>query len=257
LDKQGYLDSRWQTKINGLLENIGFQKKANTFILRLGRHSGAEAMTLNGVRSIKIMQGQGNPSKSEKESKTVWLAAPDKDARTGLLPFGWVLVEMDSEKDESWTGSESNTNELKSWQTKTAAKVARLRAEHEKQIAARRAAEENERLEDLDKAKRQQALEEKLQALTPLARELETQIERKKWERDKDAFWKPGGIESWLKKLETESDRPALERLAGLFDRHFPGALKDPDKTEGKKNKPAFKDRVRQVAKALNALRAK
>lgn len=258
LAKQNYLDPAWRRKINDILNDQRFWLKSNRFILRLGRHSGAEAMTLNGVRSIKIMRGRNEKPTFEKESKTVWLAAPDKDARTGLIPFGWVLVEVDSVEADAKTGigSGPNADQLNCWHAKTKARIAELRTEYEKRIAAQRAQEERERLAEQKAASRQQELEAKLQSLTPLARELESQLEREKWESNKDAFWKPGGIESWLEKLKQEPDRPTLERLTGLFDRHFPGALKDPDKTEGKKNKPAFKDRVRQVAKGLNVLRA-
>jgi CRISPR-associated protein Csm5 len=259
LDKQAYLDSVWQAKINHLLENMAVQKKTKTFILRLGRHSGAEAMTLNGVRNIKIMQRGNEKPKYEKASKTVWLASSDKDARNGLIPFGWMLAEVNPVKNDTaiFYRSESSDHRLRAWHSRTSAKIAQYRREHEKRFADRQAQIERERLDALEDARRQQILDEKLRSLTLLARELEICIERDKWEFDKDAFWKSDVIESWLTKLEEGSDRMAISRLSGLFDRHFPGALKDPDKTEGKKNKPAFKDRVRRVAKALNALKVK
>ncbi len=259
LDKQGYLDSFWQAKINQSLRNMDIQKNPKAFILRLDRHSGAEAMTLNGVRNVKIMQGKNEKPKYEKESKTVWLAAPDKDARTGMIPFGWVLVNVDSAEGDSGIGigSASNTHELRSWRAKTAAKIAGIKTEHEKRIAAQRAHKEREQREEQENAKRKQIFEEKLQSLTPLSRELETQIEHEKWETDKNAFWTSGIIESWLTRLEEGPDASVIERLSSLFDRYFPGARKDPDKTQGKKQKPVFGDRVRQVAKALNALRGK
>lgn len=259
LAKQNYLDPGWMEKINELLNDQRFWQKSNRFIMRVGRHSGAETMTLDGVRNIKIMQGRNEKPKFEKESKTVWLASSDKDAHTGLIPFGWVLVEVDSTESDPavFTRSESNDHLLKFWQAKTSEKVAGLLAEHEKRIAAQRAEEERERLAEQEESRRQQILEEKLRSLTPLARDLETQAGTEKWESDKDAFWKTGVIESWLTRLEEEADRSVIERLVGLFDRHFPGALKEPDKTQGKKQKPVFGDRVRQAAKTLNALRAK
>lgn len=50
-------------------------------------------MTLQGVRRIRI-KGKGNDYTVENAAKTLWLAANDKDQRTDLLPFGWVLVEV-------------------------------------------------------------------------------------------------------------------------------------------------------------------
>lgn len=59
-------------------------------LLRLGRHSGAESLTIDGYRDIKIMKQRGDKTFSDKTT-TFWLAA---DAATGyqksqLIPFGW------------------------------------------------------------------------------------------------------------------------------------------------------------------------
>jgi CRISPR-associated protein Csm5 len=75
-------------------------QRGDVFLLRVGRHSGAESVTLNGVRDIKIMEGKGpdgrNKSSNSNAAKTLWLAAVTKDQSTKLLPFGWVLVELQS-----------------------------------------------------------------------------------------------------------------------------------------------------------------
>lgn len=68
-------------------------------LLRLGRHSGAESLTVEGYRDIKIMKQRGEKSFSDKAT-TFWLAS---DAASGyhksdLMPFGWV--EMDRLTDE-------------------------------------------------------------------------------------------------------------------------------------------------------------
>ncbi|MDD3582063.1 MAG: type III-A CRISPR-associated RAMP protein Csm5 [Desulfobacca sp.] len=64
------------------------------FLLRLGRHSGAESVTIAGHRHIKIMQGRGEPTKFEDHSTTLWLAAEDRKqcAKETLRPFGWALM---------------------------------------------------------------------------------------------------------------------------------------------------------------------
>lgn len=97
---RGYLDSSWEETIRLVLTvSDGLMKRGDAFLLRVGRHSGAESMTLNGVRNIKIMGARDRQtgkqrSSNEKAAKTLWLAADTKDQQTGLLPFGWLLVEI-------------------------------------------------------------------------------------------------------------------------------------------------------------------
>jgi len=59
-----------------------------TIPLRLGRHSGAECVTIEGHRSIWIM----NLKKTLDHATTFWLASDDKRPETNdnLIPFGWV-----------------------------------------------------------------------------------------------------------------------------------------------------------------------
>lgn len=67
------------------------------FLLRIGHHSGAEFLTIDGNRNIKIMQGPGRPPKYENESTTVWLASLTKEPQNkeGLVPFGWAAAEFE------------------------------------------------------------------------------------------------------------------------------------------------------------------
>ncbi len=66
------------------------------FLVRLGRHSGAEAVTIEGNRNIKIMQGQGRPSKNMPSSTTLWFASESArpTSGNGLTPFGWAVLEV-------------------------------------------------------------------------------------------------------------------------------------------------------------------
>ena len=109
---------------------------------------------------------------------------------------------------------------------------------------------ENQHNEDEQKAARNAQLAK----LNPIAREFEEAALADKWLHDKNAFSQPGGIEGWLTKLETTPDKDAIHRLRDLVNHHFCGLLANPDKTEGKKNEPAFKERHRQFARRLNAL---
>lgn len=65
------------------------------FPIRLGHHSGAEFLTLDGNRQIKIRKGPRN-SEIKTESTTIWLASTIKKPlkRDKLVPFGWVLLEF-------------------------------------------------------------------------------------------------------------------------------------------------------------------
>ena len=65
------------------------------FLIRIGRHSGAEAVTIEGNRNIKIMQGKGQPPKFLDHATTIWLASETSKPTTnnGLIPFGWAVME--------------------------------------------------------------------------------------------------------------------------------------------------------------------
>lgn len=66
-------------------------------LLRIGRHSGAECLTIEGHRQIKIMRGGGKQITSSIGASTFWLAAevrkPAPGAKSTLRPFGWVVLE--------------------------------------------------------------------------------------------------------------------------------------------------------------------
>ena len=66
-------------------------------IVRFGRHSGAEAVTIEGNRSIKIMQGRNQPHKFLDHATTIWLASEKSNptTNTGLMPFGWAVMEVE------------------------------------------------------------------------------------------------------------------------------------------------------------------
>ena len=70
----------------------GFGEKA--LLVRLGRHSGAEAVTIEGNRYIRIMQAKGKPPKFESSATTLWLAAESRKptSNRALLPFGWAIL---------------------------------------------------------------------------------------------------------------------------------------------------------------------
>ena len=74
---------------------------ANQFPVRIGFHSGAECVTVDGHRKIKI-KGKGRDFKIEDHATTFWLAAESKNsANQQLRPFGWVTMEELSTEEVS------------------------------------------------------------------------------------------------------------------------------------------------------------
>ncbi|MGA2224290.1 MAG: type III-A CRISPR-associated RAMP protein Csm5 [Syntrophobacteraceae bacterium] len=63
-------------------------------ILRVGRHSGAECVTIEGHRNIRIMRGK-QPARFGSNATTLWFAADSRNPTGGqsLVPFGWAILE--------------------------------------------------------------------------------------------------------------------------------------------------------------------
>lgn len=75
-------------------EIFGERYLKEVFPVRIGRHSGAEAVTVEGGRNIKIIGKKGDPPKYGPHSTTTWLAGDTPKAPAGLQPFGWVALEV-------------------------------------------------------------------------------------------------------------------------------------------------------------------
>ncbi|WP_367155925.1 RAMP superfamily CRISPR-associated protein [Methylomonas sp. HYX-M1] len=177
MKEQGYLQADWQNTMQQILEG-GLLKRLNdgdTFLLRLGHHSGAEGLTLNGVRSIKIMKGRGEKPDFASTPKTWWLASEGISDKRNLLPFGWVLVEIDPKSPDvqlqHWL--ESNNAELTHWMQNQLNKQRALKQQAElrqQQEQARKQAEQEQAEQERLKAEAEQA---RLANLSPLDQELE------------------------------------------------------------------------------------
>ena len=79
---------------------IKFEAGDRTFPARLGRHSGAECVTIEGHRSIRIMRGRQQSPKYESNATTLWLAANSSNPNSNefLLPFGWAALGVVSDQ---------------------------------------------------------------------------------------------------------------------------------------------------------------
>ena len=70
------------------------------FLVRLGHHSSAEFITIDGCRSIKITPPQVKQPVYSDHSTTIWLASSKKkpDSPRELQPFGWALLDFEEMK---------------------------------------------------------------------------------------------------------------------------------------------------------------
>ncbi len=173
LDGRGLVHPTWKNSINLLLLAQGtLGKKLSTgdaFLVRIGRYGSADSKTLTGegVASIKIMGGKGQPPTFESTTKTVWLAAQTEGDQKHLIPFGWAVVEIDPQGDcpelQAWCQQQAQGRpsmaamraQLAQQRAQAEAEKVRLHAEAQ----AKAAAQEAER----------QALEQRAQALSTLS----------------------------------------------------------------------------------------
>ena len=173
LDGRGLVHPTWKNSINLLLLAQGTLGKklaaGDAFLVRIGRYGSADSKTLTGegVASIKIMGGKGQPPTFESTTKTVWLAAQTEGDQKHLIPFGWAVVEIDPQGDcpelQAWCQQQAQGRpsmaamraQLAQQRAQAEAEKVRLHAEAQ----AKAAAQEAER----------QALEQRAQVLSTLS----------------------------------------------------------------------------------------
>lgn len=181
LDGRGFVHPAWKNSVSLLLSAqtaLGKKLQAGeAFLVRIGRYGSADSKTLTGegVASIKIMGGKGQPPTFESTTKTVWLAAQTETDQKHLIPFGWAVVEIDPQGDcaelQNWCQQQAQGRrsmadvraQLAIEREKAQAEKARLQAQAEA-TAAQQAAQR------LQEELRQQALE----TLTDQMRQVET-----------------------------------------------------------------------------------
>ena len=269
LQKRGFLDQAWYKTMDSLLEG-GLRERMDSnraFLLRVGHHSGAESVTLDGVRKIKIMKGNKSPDFLD-HSTTWWLASNNKDDNTNLLPFGWVLVELaDGERSlepvsaltNFMTGPDAS---VQIWRDKARRRQLGLQAEWQKkvdqQVNAKRqqeAAEQRKRSEQdrqqREEEQRQQALREALSKLPDDAAWAEERRQSGGWS-DTNRFLTD--LEEFVSgKQQLSNDAYSL--LAGEVSARWGGILENPDAVRGKQKKPKYRPRPRELAKKLTTLK--
>jgi CRISPR-associated protein Csm5 len=92
--KQKHLSAGlWVDRFRDLIKSLQpLLDQGKAMLVRVGRHSGAESVTLGRRRWIRIMEGPGK-SHWASEATTIWLAAESDSESAEMLPFGWLLVE--------------------------------------------------------------------------------------------------------------------------------------------------------------------
>lgn len=180
MQKLGYLDANWVRLVSMVLSENMQRKLDNNeaFLLRVGRHSGAEALTLEGVRNIKIMTGKGNAPKYKDAPQTWWLASTDKNNALGMMPFGWILVEIDTDPAELFSGVDEmhRFNEGKAdWLRQNQDYKNSL-----KDALDKKQQEEQERQMLLDKKRAEEAEQERLEMERSAAEEAQRELELSK-----------------------------------------------------------------------------
>ena len=82
--------------VNSIINKFKDNRGVSAFLLRIGRHSGAESITIEGNRWIKISPPGKPPKYSDKGATTLWLTSETSKPNTnnGLVPFGWAVMEI-------------------------------------------------------------------------------------------------------------------------------------------------------------------
>ncbi len=157
------------------IPGVQISDNENMFLIRLGRHSGAESMTIEGHRNIKVMLGKGGKT-FKAHATTLWLASESKKPKIkeNLSPFGWAeLGELSAVFAKEFQEKE------KGWKEKAEAERKAIRAERERQReqilqlermasqdAKRRKNQEDRKREEEDRRRAQ------LEAMSPEEREI-------------------------------------------------------------------------------------
>ncbi|MDO5638372.1 MAG: RAMP superfamily CRISPR-associated protein [Neisseria sp.] len=147
LQQRDLVEPEWLDGVSQLLISLmPLFNQGKIMLVRLGKHGGAESKTLTGLAQIEINQGNGK-STFEPQTKTVWLAAQSDKETHGLLPFGWALIEIDPQGDNSalqnWC--QQNSSHLNNVQAINRQLIERRRLAAEKIAAQKAEAEAAER----------------------------------------------------------------------------------------------------------------
>lgn len=179
LDALGFYSQELQ-KESKELHSLGvrsFQAESSS-LLRVGRHSGAESITIKGCRSIFIKGSKNNnkPDSYKDHATAIWFASSrNNSSRADLVSFSWAsLEEIKVGKKESLDKIERDYQKTRLERELATVEQNRLALEEEK----KRLAEEQRLLEEKEARKREEQNREQeriawLASLSPEQKEIE------------------------------------------------------------------------------------
>jgi CRISPR-associated protein Csm5 len=170
LETSGWAKADWIAGLRGLLRELAPAFQAHqALLLRVGRHSGAEDLTLDGARRIRIRGPKG--ASYIGRPTTLWLAASHETSMSNMLPLGWVLVQRADAPlpavqtwCERWARPDLGHAQARLSAARQQAQAlaqahAQARAKREQQAAAQAQAQEDERRRIASLSEQGQAVE--------------------------------------------------------------------------------------------------
>ncbi|MBK7562908.1 MAG: type III-A CRISPR-associated RAMP protein Csm5 [Propionivibrio sp.] len=147
----GLLDTGWRALIGDLLSNeLGELINARQgFLLRVGRNSGAESVTLDGLRDIKILGKKGDQPTYRSTTTQKRFASLSKAGIGNLLPFGWLWVDACDDAHRHLSDA---------LRQKLAARSGALREAHQAQLLRLEDQQEARAVASAEAARQQQAI---------------------------------------------------------------------------------------------------
>jgi hypothetical protein len=167
-----YLDPETLKKLDAL------KLDSSRFLVRAGKHSGARAVTIDGLRKIRVKMSGGGPRRKPNEWKeldeetTVWLFGESEYQTKGLRPFGWLLCEVVTESEylEALDARHQKIDEIVAKRRKA---IEEKRAEEERKKAEALRKEEEQAREVERKLEEERRAAERLAAMSPVERLVE------------------------------------------------------------------------------------
>ena len=245
IKQRQYASPDWVDRMDKFLTDLDpLLRDSRAMLLRVGRHSGAESVPLNGVRKIKIMQGQGRPPRFKGKPQTLWLAANTQQARSEMVPFGWILLEIDP-PDTLSAGLTKFTEQTdaagREWYEKQQDRIADL----QNKLDGRKRQEETQKMADLAERQAEQEKREQRACMSNEQRAIAELREQFELARDNRNLTPqsivPNRLVELLKQAGEwpEQDKVALCNLAEEI-------YKPLDMLRGKKGRER-KERIRQL----------
>lgn len=251
--ERGYGDAAWTQRVEALLSSsVRERVQANrAFLLRVGRHSGSDSVTLHGARqgNIKVMRGRGERPRYADSATTLWLASEEIALRSNMQPYGWLLVELVENLEDApqWPEAETLTAEItrrsEEWRSRFSvqkqASADRLRAQKIALERQRSEAEKRQREELAREEQKQRELQEKTAGLPEDATYLVATDASGVWSDNSRML---NGLNAFLDEHKSPS-AAALVEITKLVEKTWPDIMDDNVRYQktGKKQKPRFK----------------